>query len=385
MPLFQQSDIDLSTILATLKQWVEIETPSGEPARVNALVDRVEARAREAGLLTERLKGTDGRGDKLIVRSHGAEDPRERTLVLAHLDTVHPLGTLAGALPWRETDGRIYGPGVYDMKAGALMALEALALAVKRGSDMTPVTIVFVPDEEVGSVTSQDLIEREAGRARVALVVEPARDGGRVVVARKGVAMFDLRVEGKPSHAGSKPLEGRSAVREAARLILALEAMNDAERGVTVTVGTIRGGTARNVIPAECRMEVDVRVPDLATSEEVLGRIKGLRTSDPDVRLRIAGGLNRPPFAQSADSRAVFEHARALAADLGIALEGVMTGGGSDGNFTAALGVPTLDGLGADGSGAHTLDEHVFVDSIAPRTALLANLYATLHRLNLGR
>jgi glutamate carboxypeptidase len=209
-------------------------------------------------------------------------------------------------------------------------------------------------------------------------VVEPARDGGKIVIARKGVAMYDVTVRGRASHAGVRPQDGRSAIRAAARLVLELEALNDAERGVTVTVGTIQGGTGRNTVPAECRMQIDVRVPDEKAAIEITGKIEALKPVDPDITFEITGQMNRPPFAQSSDGVMLFDAAAEIAAALGIKLEGIITGGGSDGNFTAAVGVPTLDGLGADGAGAHTFDEHILVSSLAPRTALLANLMMSL-------
>lgn len=371
------ADIDLPALLATLREWVEIETPTPEGGRVNDLARLVEARALAAGLHVERTAGQGGFGDILTVRAMppAAASNRRSVLVLAHLDTVHPVGTLAGPLPWREADGRIYGPGIYDMKAGALMALHALELVTSRAGDSPPdITLMFVPDEEMGSPTSRGAIEAAARGADAALVVEPAREGGKVVVARKGVAMLEVTVRGRASHAGTRPQDGRSAIRAAARIVLAVEALNDAQRGVTVTVGTIQGGSGRNVVPAHCRLTVDVRLPDAAAEAEILGKIRAVETGDPDVSVTVEGGINRPAYVQSDAAKALFETAHTLAADLGIDLVGMATGGGSDGNFTAALGVPTLDGLGADGAGAHTSEEYILVDSVAPRTALLANL-----------
>ncbi|MFT4183975.1 MAG: M20 family metallopeptidase [Rhizobium sp.] len=371
-------DIDQTALLSELRRWVEIETHTPDAEAVNRLADRVEAIARDAGLVTERTPGTMGFGDILAVRSpRPAGSNQKSTLILAHLDTVHAAGTIKDKLPWRQEGDRLYGPGIYDMKSGALMALEAMKLAVRHGSKR-PVDLLFTPDEEMGSISSRALIEDYARNAGHALVVEPARDGGKIVVARKGVAMYDIVVHGRASHAGTRPQDGRSAIRAAARLVLELEALNDPDRGVTVTVGTIQGGTGRNTVPAECRMQVDVRVPDARTATEILGRIEAMKPVDPDISIDISGSLNRPPFAQSEEGKRLFEHTAGIAAELGITLVGVSTGGGSDGNFTAALGVPTLDGLGADGAGAHTFDEYIYVSSVAPRTALLANLMLTL-------
>lgn len=372
------ADIDDKALLQELVAWVEIETPSHDANAVNRLVDRVESLAKAASLDVDRLPGTLGLGDILTVRSPRAEGSNEKSvLVLAHFDTVHAHGVIAKQLPLKRDGDRLYGPGIYDMKSGALMALEALKIAAAKGSRM-PIDLVFVPDEEIGSLSSRAYMETLAAGAGYTLVVEPARDGGKIVIARKGVAMYDITVRGRASHAGTRPEDGRSAIRAAAQLVLDLEALNDVERGITVTVGTIHGGTGRNTVPAECRMQVDVRVPDAKAASEITGKIEAMTTVDPDITLEIAGQMNRPPFAQSEDGVTLFDTAAKIAAELGIKLEGVTTGGGSDGNFTAALGVPTLDGLGADGAGAHTFDEHIFVSSLAPRTALLANLMMSL-------
>jgi Acetylornithine deacetylase/Succinyl-diaminopimelate desuccinylase and related deacylases len=371
-------DIHAEALIEELKAWVEIETPTRDAAAVNRLADRVEARANASGLEVERLPGTLGYGDILAVRSPRPAGSNEKTvLVLAHLDTVHAVGVINNELPLRQEGDSLYGPGIYDMKSGALMALEAMTLAVQRGSRM-PIDLLFVPDEEMGSLSSRAFMEEAAKTAGYALVVEPARDGGKVVVARKGVAMYDIAVKGRAAHAGARPQDGRSAIRAAARLVLELEALNDTGRGITVTVGTIHGGTGRNTVPAECRMQVDARVPDDESAREVTAKIESMKPVDPDVSFEIAGKMNRPPFAQTVEGRRLFDKAAEIASGLGITLEAMATGGGSDGSFTAAMGVPTLDGLGADGAGPHTFHEHIFVSSVAPRTALLANLMMTL-------
>jgi glutamate carboxypeptidase len=223
------------------------------------------------------------------------------------------------------------------------------------------------------------LIEGFARRATYALVPKPARDGGKVVTARKGVGRFDIHVEGRPAHAGSRHQDGRNAIREAARQILAIENMTDYGRGVTTTVGLISGGTAVNTVPQHCRFVVDLRVETASDGETYTSAILGLKPHDPDVRISVAGGMNRPPFERTDGTARLFEHARALAADLGFDLQDVpKVGGASDGNFTAALGVPTLDGLGIDGAGAHTLREYGLVSSILPRMRLMECLLETL-------
>jgi glutamate carboxypeptidase len=368
--------IDADALLDELLAWVAIETPSRVPEAVNRLVARVAARAGAAGFEVTRIPCGEGSGDALRVRVPGRHG-NGHILMLAHLDTVHALGALTGPHPLRRDGDRYYGPGIYDMKSGGVIALEALRLAVGAGLGR-PVELLFTPDEEIGSLASRGLIERCAEGPSCALVMEPARDGGKIVLARKGVATCDIVVRGRASHAGTRPQDGRSAIRAAARLVLELEAMADPARGISVTVGTIQGGTGRNTVPAECHLEVDIRLPDLTLADEVLGRIKALRPVDPDVTLDLVTNLNRPPFARTPGGDALFARAASAAALQGIALEGMTTGGGSDGNFTAALGVPTLDGLGVDGAGAHTFGEHILVSSIAPRTALLANLLLAL-------
>jgi glutamate carboxypeptidase len=370
--------IDLDTVLSELRQWVEIESPSHDAAAVNQMMARAEAYAVKVGLDTERLAGSMSFGDILVVRSPRPEGSNtKRVLILAHLDTVHAVGTIVEKLPLRQDGDRLYGPGIYDMKAGVLMAMEAMRLAVAAGTHL-PVDLLIVPDEEVGSLSSRPVIEQLSDAAAYALVVEPARDGGKIVTARKGVAMFDITVRGRAAHAGVRPLDGRSAIRAAAHLVLELEALNDPARGITVTTGTIEGGTGRNTVPAECRLQIDLRLPNNQIASEVINKIRMMQPSDPDITFEISGSLNRPPFAQSSAGQSLFERTATIAKGLGIDLQGMETGGGSDGNFTAALGVPTLDGLGADGAGAHTYDEHILISSVAPRTALLANLLVSL-------
>jgi len=309
----------------------------------------------------------------------GAANGKPPILVLSHVDTVHPLKTIERDLPLRRDGDRLYGPGIYDMKGGAHLASEAFRDVANKGSATRPLVFLFTPDEEIGSPTTRALIEDEGRRAAYVLVTEPARDGGRIVTARKGVGRFDVHVEGRPAHSGSRHQDGRSAIREAARQILAIEALTDYARGVTTTVGRIGGGTAANVIPQHCRFEVDLRVTNVADGEHFERHLLALSPFDPDVALRITGGMNRPPMAKSPAIQALYDHAAEAARACGFdLLEAPMTGGGSDGNFTAALGTPTLDGLGCDGDGAHTLHEHCLVSSLAPRAALMARLLETL-------
>jgi len=370
---------DLGRMIEGIRRWVEIESPTSDKAAVNRMIDRVAADLDGLPVHIERIGGTLGYADMLAVRAGPAGDA-PGILVLSHIDTVHPIGTLAGKLKFRREDDRLYGPGLYDMKGGAFIALEALRSVARAGTARLPIVHLFTPDEEVGSPISREVIEAHARRARYVLVTEPARGGGRVVTARKGVGRFEVTATGIPAHSGGAHKKGRSAIKEIARQVLAIEAMTDYGRGVTTTVGMISGGTAANVIPQHCEISVDLRVRDEAAGREFEAKILGVAPVDPDVKLKVTGGMNRPPFEKTAAIDALLGHAQKIARDIGFELsDTVMTGGGSDGNFTAALGVPTLDGLGIDGDGAHTEWEHGLVSSIEPRTRLMRGLLETLH------
>ncbi|CAH1691944.1 M20/M25/M40 family metallo-hydrolase [Hyphomicrobiales bacterium] len=364
--------------LATLLQWVRTESPTHNCAAVNMMMDLVVADVAGLPISVERLPGRDGLGDALILRA-GAKTTAPPTLLLAHLDTVHPVGTAANGLPIRIEGDRLYGPGVYDMKGGAYLALQAFKEVAQSNSRAQPLTFLFTPDEEIGSPTSRAVIEDLARSARAALVVEPARDGGKIVTSRKGVGRFDVEVIGKAAHAGLRHREGRNAIHEAARLITIIAGMTDYRRGVTTTVGMINSGTAVNTIPPICRFPVDLRIESIEDADAVTAAVRALTPSDPGFELEVSGGLNRPPFERTPGTEHLFALARSIASDLGIELGSVdQVGGGSDGNFTAALGIPTLDGLGIDGDGAHTFDEYALISSIHPRQNLLMRLLETL-------
>jgi glutamate carboxypeptidase len=373
-----QNPIDLSAMLEGIRRWVVTESPTLDRAAVNRMVDLVQSDVAGLDVAIERIPGQDGLADNLVIRNTAA-GAGPGILLLSHIDTVHPMGTVKAGLPFRRDGDRLYGPGLYDMKGGAYLALEAFRQVAKAGSAKMPVTYVFTPDEEIGSPTSRKLIEDEARRARYVLVTEPARDGGKCVTSRKGVGRFEVKTLGVPAHSGSRHQDGRSAIKEMARQVLAIEALTDYERGVTTTVGVISGGTAPNVIPQHCHISVDLRVRDDAAGHEFEAKILGLAPFDPGVKVQVTGGMNRPPFEKSAAIDVLFRHAQALAHGIGFELKDTeMTGGGSDGNFTAALGVPTLDGLGIDGDGAHTEWEHGLISSIEPRTRLMRGLLETL-------
>jgi glutamate carboxypeptidase len=264
------------------------------------------------------------------------------------------------------------------MKGGAYLAYHAFRqICANSARSPLGITQMFVSDEEIGSPTSRALIETEGRKAKYVLVTEPARDGGKIVTGRKGVARFEVFIKGVPSHAGTRPEDGRSAIRELGNVIQALEAMNDLKRGVSVNVGVVRGGTKPNVIAEEAYAEIDMRVPSIADSEELVPKILGLKSRTEGVSVTVTGELNRPPYEKGNAGAALYEHAKTLAAEIGFDLVDTSTGGGSDGNFTAPH-TATLDGLGVDGKGAHTHYEQMYISSIEPRARLLHRLYQTL-------
>ena len=374
--LTSANPFDAMAILEGIRRWVEIETPTEAPGQVNRLASMVADGYRDLPTGIERIAGRSGCGDHLVARSSWGQDA-PGILILSHLDTVHPMGFIE-RLPFRIEGDSAFGPGIYDMKGGAYLAYHAFRqLCANNERSPLGVTQLYVSDEEIGSPTSRWLIEAEGRKAKYVLVTEPARDGGKIVTGRKGVARFEIFVKGVPSHAGTRPEDGRSAIRELANLIQTLESMNDLKRGVTVNVGVIRGGTKPNVIAEEAYAEVDMRVPTMAEADDLVPRILDLRSRTEGVSVKVIGELNRPPYEKGNAGAALYEHARTLAAEIGFELLDTSTGGGSDGNFTAPH-TATLDGLGVDGKGAHTQYEQMYISSIEPRARLLHRLYQTL-------
>jgi glutamate carboxypeptidase len=367
---------DSKTILDGIRQWVEIETPTEAPEQVNRLASLVGEGYRGLPATIERVAGKDGCGDHLVARSSWGRD-QPGILVLSHLDTVHPMGFIE-RLPFRTEGDSAFGPGIYDMKGGAYLAYHAFReLCATRAHSPLGVTQLYVSDEEIGSPTSRALIEAEGQKAKYVLVTEPARDGGKIVTGRKGVGRFEVFIKGVPAHAGSRPEDGRSAIRELANVIATLEGLSDLKRGITVNVGVVKGGTRPNVIAEEAYAEVDLRVPTMAAAEELVTKILNVKSRSEGVGVRVVGGLNRPPYEKGNAGAALFEQAKSLAAEIGFELVDTSTGGGSDGNFTAPL-TATLDGLGVDGKGAHTHYEQLYISSIEPRARLLYRLFQTL-------
>ncbi|HEX9189485.1 MAG TPA: M20 family metallopeptidase [Vicinamibacteria bacterium] len=358
---------DLPRLVADLEALVRLESPTGDPERVTRAAGWVRDRLRERGVAAE-LRPCPPRGDALLASVAFREGG---TLLLGHLDTVWPAGTIA-SMPWRVDAGRASGPGVFDMKAGAVAGLAALA-AMARESRPQPVSLLLVPDEEAGSAASRELTLGVARRHRRVLVLEPSQDGA-AKVARKGCGTFRVRFRGRAAHAGLEPEKGASALAEMARFVAFLEDVAEPSRGTTLTATRARAGSASNVVPEEAEVLVDARAWNREEAERVTARLRGYRPADPGVSVSVDGGLDRPPLEPTPASRALYETARRVAFELGFELAAARVGGASDGNFTAAAGIPTLDGLGPRGGGAHARDEHVLVADLPLRAALLAAL-----------
>ena len=371
--LAQSSFTKLPRLLERIEALVRQESPTDDRSGVNAAGAMVAAWAAETGAKAK-LHGQRAYGDVLELRFGPTRSRRRPVLLLGHLDTVWPRGTLAG-MPCRMRGGRLFGPGVLDMKAGIVMALTACETLRELGLER-PVRLLLNSDEEVGSPISRPITERIAAECAAVFVLEPAQ-GLAYKTARKGIANFTLTIEGVGAHSGVDFERGHSAVRELAYQIETASAFTDLARGLTVNCGVIRGGTRSNVVAAQAQAEFDVRVAKAADGARVERMFRRLRPRDPACRLSLTGGVNRPPMERKPGTMALFKQARRLAAELGFALEEAATGGGSDGNFTAALGVPTLDGMGAVGDGAHAAHESIVVEHLPPRTALLTAMLAS--------
>jgi glutamate carboxypeptidase len=362
-------------LLAELSDWVKIETPTTDAMAVNRLMDVAERELARAGAAMTRIPGRDGYGDNLIARTPGEGKP---VLVAGHLDTVWSHGTLE-SMPYFVDGKKAHGPGIYDMKAGSFLAFHAVRSILRQGiKTLRPIVLLLTPDEEVGSPSSRWLIEREAAQAAVVLIPEPAGAGGACVTARKGVGRFTMRVEGRGSHSGTAFEDGASAIVELAHQIIGLHRMVDIERGITLNAAPVWGGTRPNVISPDAGCEIDLRVNSAADGVLMEERLLGLTAKTPGCRVVVEGGMNRPPYPESPAITALYAHAQGIARQVGLALPKQHRGGGSDGNFSAALGVPTLDGLGCPGSGAHASHEHILWGHLAQRAALMAGLLETL-------
>ncbi len=360
-----------SAMVDDLIRLAEIESPSTDKAAVDRLGALLADQLRSLGAAVDVLP-QDGAGDHL--RARWGDGP-DGVLLLCHMDTVWDVGTLA-RMPVRVADGRLYGPGVFDMKGGIVNAL--WAVRALRELDLLPdrrITLLITSDEEVGSATSRPLIEAEAVAHGMVFVLEPAHPPrGSLKTWRKGVGLYHMRVKGVAAHAGAAHDQGVNAIEELAHHILAIQALTDYAAGTTVNVGVVGGGTRSNVVPEEAWAAVDVRVMNQAEAERIDRFVRDLRPRLRGASVEVSGGLNRPPMVRTSATVALFQRAAAIAAGLGFSVDETGTGGGSDGNFTAALGVPTLDGLGVMGDGGHAQHEHVIISSLPERAALLAGM-----------
>ncbi|MGA3372064.1 MAG: M20 family metallopeptidase [Terracidiphilus sp.] len=362
-------------LLNFIRQLVRAESPSGNKAAVDACVALAAARASSLGGRVK-LHRQKQFGDLLEAR-FGPESKAGRTLLLGHLDTVWPLGTLK-TMPCRTAEGRLWGPGALDMKAGVAMAFTAIEMLTEAHLLHREIVLLLTSDEEVGSPASRPVIERLAAECAQVFVLEPAQ-GLAYKTARKGVGNWRIGVTGVAAHAGVDFAKGANAILELARVIQTVSGWTDIERGLTVSVGVVGGGTRSNVIPAEAFAEVDVRIARKADGpriERKFAALKPMDKTDKRCLLTVTGGINRPPMERTRSTVRLYLQAKALAAELGFPLPEASTGGASDGNFTSALGIPTLDGMGAVGEGAHANNESILIEHLAPRTALLAGLLA---------
>jgi glutamate carboxypeptidase len=379
-PLLDYCERELPWLLETIEALVCLESPSGDAAAISRCMA-------ELSTLLSDIGGTVGRlpagaaGEPL--RAEFGSGARQ-VLLLGHIDTVWPVGTLASR-PFRQHDGMLYGPGVFDMKAGLAIAVLAVrALAHEAEGLPGRIVMLVTADEETGSASSRAVIEAEALASEAVLVLEPALPGGALKTSRKGCGEFVLRVSGRAAHAGVDPERGASAVSELARQVLRIEELRNQAAGTTVNVGVIRGGSRPNVVAADAEAVIDVRTASAGEAARVAGALRALTPVDARTTLTVSGGIDRPPMERSAGVAALFALAQEAAAALGRALGEGGTGGGSDGNLTAALGVPTLDGLGAVGGGAHADDEHVSVADLPWRAALLGGLLRRIQAVYTG-
>ncbi len=367
----------LPDMLATLRRFVIAESPSLEKAAADRCCGLIAEEWRKRGARVERVTQKH-RGDHLrITYSQNKSRPAGQLLVLGHYDTVYSTGTLR-KMPFRLSSGRAYGPGAFDMKAGIVQALFALQ-ALQQNNVIRRKRVVFLwtSDEEIGSESSRKLLESEARRSDAVFVLEPSfGPRGLLKTARKGVGEAELIVHGRASHAGLAPEEGINAIHELAQQLARIEKWNDLRRGVTINAGTVEGGTRTNVIPECARAVLDLRALHVSDTRRLERRLHSLRPVHQGARIEVTGGFNRAPLERKM-SATLFARADSLAAQMGLSLGECTAGGGSDGNFTAAIGIPTLDGLGAVGDGAHSSHEHVLINTMPARAALLASLLAS--------
>jgi glutamate carboxypeptidase len=366
-------------IVAFTRTLVEAESPSGDEAGSKVVVSLLAAAAEAiSGVTTIERIASENYGEHLRVTAFADAPDAKSILILGHTDTVHPRGSLEQR-PWRVEDGKAYGPGIFDMKANCALAIEVIRACAATGiRPQRPVVLLLTCDEETGSLTGRQFVEAEARKAHAVLVLEPPGSGGRAKTGRKGTGIFSLEAHGLAAHAGLEPEKGASAILELARQTDRLHSLNDSPGGISVNVGVFHGGTLSNVVAAEARAEIDVRFSTADEAARIESQILNLRPTDPRVQLTVKGGINRPPLERNEKVLALYDRAKALARQLNFELGETQVGGASDGNFAAAAGAAVLDGLGINGDGAHAAHEHIIVDDIPRRGALLTGLVASL-------
>jgi glutamate carboxypeptidase len=367
---------DTDTMLQGLRQWVECESPTWDAPAVDRMLDLAAREMAIMGATIEHIAGRQGFGGYVRARFPHPKQGQPGILIAGHLDTVHPIGTLA-KLPWRREGNKCYGPGICDMKGGNYLSLEAIR-QLQRAAFTTPlpITVLLTPDEEVGTPSVRDVVEAEAARNKYVLVPEPGRENNGVVTGRYAIARFNLEATGKPSHAGATLSSGRSAIREMARQIIAIDAMTGPD--CTFSVGIVHGGQWVNCVATTCIGEALSMAKRQADLDRGVERMLALSGSSNDVTFKVTRGVTRPVWEPDAGTMALYEKARGIAKAMGLELPHGSAGGGSDGNFTGAMGIPTLDGLGVRGADMHTLNEYIEVDSLVERGRLMAGLLATL-------
>ena len=371
----QAAERNRPSLLDTVEALVRAESPTTDKAAVDRCGALITSRLRS--LPATRIETLEQAGVGNHVRARFGDPAQPPVLLLGHFDTVWPVGQLR-QMPFREEDGRLYGPGIFDMKAGIAVAMLAARLVHELTSGV-PIEMVWTTDEETGSATSRQLIEDAARVSRAVLVLEPSLPGGGAKTRRKGCGDFVLTVHGVAAHAGIDPGAGANAIHELAYQIERVRQLQDSDRGISVNVNVIEGGSRTNVIADRARASIDVRVPSAADAQHIESALGRLAVRDPSTRLELSGGFGRPPLERTPHVERLYLAARRVSEELGHALDEGGTGGGSDGNFTAALGVPTLDGLGPEGDGAHALHEHVLIRDLPWRAAFVAGLVTTLY------
>ena len=374
---FSALPFDTDRMLEGLRPWIECESPTHDAAAVDRMIDLATYDLAAMGAKIERIPGRMGLGGCVRASFPHRHAGEPGILIAGHMDTVHPIGTLE-VLPFRQEGGKCWGPGIQDMKGGNSLSLEAIRQLARAGFETPlPITVLFTPDEEIGTPATRDIIEATAAVQKYVLVPEPARPDGGVAWGRYAIARFNLETRGVPIHAGVDPRLGRSAVREMAKRTLEIEAMTT--DSCTFSVGCVQSEQAHvNCVPSGCSAQALTMAKRQEDLDAGVAQMLALNAPDADVAFHVTRGVTRPVWEPSDADKALFEHAKSLASDLGFEINAQMAGGGSDGNFTGAMGIPTLDSLGVRGAGLHTLNEHIEIESLAERGRLMAALLATL-------